>query len=123
MLIGASGRTDWRQVSLDQIGEIVDNDVVRELLPLLRVGKKPDFQEMKQTSKSFLRDLLSYNLKEHKFMDCLLEEGEYQVELLFPDDPDAVERLRCHPAPLWKAINVQAFREKQLKSRKDVLPH
>ncbi|MFQ6618264.1 MAG: hypothetical protein ACE5QV_06200, partial [Fidelibacterota bacterium] len=95
------------------INEIAENDITRELLPLLQVGKEPDSQEMKRTSKSFLTSLLSYNHKEHEFMDCLIEKGDYQVELLFPDDPNVVERLRYHPAPLWKAMNVRAFRRKQ----------
>ena len=117
LIIGASGRMDWRQISLDHIDEIPDNDIARELLPVLRVDDKPDCQEMKRASKSFLRNLLSYNLKEQEFKDCLLNKGEYKIELLFPDDPDAVERLRHHPAPLWKAINVRDFREEQKNQR------
>ena len=118
LIIGASGRMDWRQISLNHIDEISDNDIARELLPVLRVDDKPDSQEMKRACKSFLRNLLSYNLKEQEFMDCLLKKGEYKVELLFPDDPDAVEQLRCHPAPLWKALNVRAFRERQKDQRR-----
>lgn len=113
LLIGASGRVDWRKISLDQIGKIEENDIARQLLPLLRVGGEPDFQEMKRTCKSFLRNLLSYNPKEQEFVDRLLKKGEYQVELLFHNDSDTGERLRFHPAPLWKAMNVQAFMKKQ----------
>jgi len=32
--------------------------------------------------------------------------GKYQPELLFSKNPDIVERIRLHPALLWKAQNV-----------------
>ena len=112
LLIGASGRMDWREVSTDRIDEISEDDIARELLPLLRVGKKPDPHELKRKSTSFLQNLLSYDLREREFMDCLIEKGEYRAELLFPDDSETVERLRRHPAPLWKAVNVRHFRQK-----------
>jgi hypothetical protein len=32
--------------------------------------------------------------------------GKYQPELLFPEQPEIVERIRQHPALLWKAQNV-----------------
>jgi predicted nucleotidyltransferase component of viral defense system len=83
MIVGASGRMDWREVSSDQIDEISEDDISRELLPLLPVGEEPDPHELKRVSISFLRDLLSYDPRECEFMDCLVEKGEYRVELLF----------------------------------------
>jgi hypothetical protein len=32
--------------------------------------------------------------------------GKYQPELLFPSHPEIVERIRRHPALLWKSENV-----------------
>ena len=35
--------------------------------------------------------------------------GKYQPELLFPKHSEIVERIRLHPALLWKAQNVTQF--------------
>jgi hypothetical protein len=32
--------------------------------------------------------------------------GRYEPELLFPNQPEIVQRIRRHPALLWKAQNV-----------------
>jgi len=35
--------------------------------------------------------------------------GKYHPELLFPKHSEIVERIRLHPALLWKAQNVTQF--------------
>jgi len=35
--------------------------------------------------------------------------GKYQPQLLFPKHPEIVERIRLHPALLWKAQNVAEY--------------
>jgi hypothetical protein len=41
--------------------------------------------------------------------------GKYQPELLFPKQPEIVERIRRHPALLWKAANVAEHLSKSKK--------
>jgi hypothetical protein len=35
--------------------------------------------------------------------------GKYQLELLFPKHPEIVERIRLHPALVWKAQNITQY--------------
>jgi len=51
--------------------------------------------------------VLDLDDNERAFIDELLGNGEYKVELLYPDDKEITERLRKHPAPLWKIKNVK----------------
>jgi hypothetical protein len=39
--------------------------------------------------------------------------GKYQPELLFPKDAGIVDRIRRHPALLWKSENVRQYLSKQ----------
>jgi hypothetical protein len=46
---------------------------------------------------------------EHEFTRRL-QEGELLPEILFPDDARTADRIRLHPALLWKAENARAHR-------------
>ena len=41
--------------------------------------------------------------------------GELRSELLFPDDPEAAQRIVKHPAILWKMTNVRAHLAQRAK--------
>jgi hypothetical protein len=41
--------------------------------------------------------------------------GSYQPELLFPKRPEIVNRIRQHPALLWKAEHVRDHRRRSKK--------
>jgi len=45
-----------------------------------------------------------------------IAEGKYQPELLFAKQPEIAERIRLHPALVWKAENVARYLAKSKKS-------
>ena len=50
--------------------------------------------------------------REASFLEAIAA-GKYQPELLFPKDTGIVNRIRNHPALLWKAGNVRQYLSKQ----------
>jgi hypothetical protein len=53
--------------------------------------------------------------READFLEAMAA-GKYQPELLFPKDDGMVNRIRRHPALLWKAENVRQYLSKQKHS-------
>jgi hypothetical protein len=51
-----------------------------------------------------LQTILDHN-REEAYLEAIAN-GRYRPELLFPKDPEIIERIRQHPALLWKADNV-----------------
>jgi hypothetical protein len=58
-------------------------------------------------AKPILEGVLDHT-REHDFLEAMAA-GKYQAELLFPTQPEIVERIRQHPALLWKAENVARY--------------
>jgi len=50
--------------------------------------------------------------REANFLEAMAT-GKYQAELLFPKDDGIVNRIRRHPALLWKAENVREYLSKK----------
>lgn len=107
ILFGITCDKDWRQVDRSTIDGIDDEMVERELSPLLRSGEKPDLVQMKRSVNTFLDSLLKYDRDDQLFLDRFLDKGEYAPEFLF--DADQAQRLRYHPAVLWKLQNLRKF--------------
>ena len=61
--------------------------------------------------KPILEGVLDHR-REAAFLDAMAA-GEYQPEFLFPKDAGTVNRIRLHPALLWKAENVRHYLSKQ----------
>jgi hypothetical protein len=59
---------------------------------------------MLKTVSPLLATVLDHN-RETSYLEAIAS-GKYPPQLLFPDQPDIVERIREHPALLWKAANV-----------------
>ena len=108
ILFGITCDKDWRQVDRSTIDGIDDETVERELSPLLRSGEKPDLVQMKRSVNTFLDSLLKYDRDDQLFLDRFLDKGEYAPEFLF--DADQAQRLRRHPAVLWKLQNLRKFK-------------
>ena len=75
--------------------------IEQELTPLLRSNEEPDLRRMKEKVETFLSDLMKYDEAEQQFLRLFLDGGIYEPELLFRDSEQA-QRLRDHPAVLWK---------------------
>jgi hypothetical protein len=52
--------------------------------------------------------------RETSYLEAIAS-GQYQPELLFPKQSEIVERIRQHPALLWKAANVDEYLSKSKK--------
>ncbi|MGH7597534.1 MAG: hypothetical protein ACREOI_14365 [bacterium] len=63
---------------------------------------------MKSKVKELLIQILQYEENEQQFMDRFLDQGEYDPELLF-DDAEQAQRLKHHPAVLWKLQNHRKY--------------
>ena len=59
---------------------------------------------MLAATKPLLESVLDHG-REAAYLAAIAE-GKYQPELLFPEQPEIVERIREHPGLLWKADNV-----------------
>ncbi|MGA2098782.1 MAG: hypothetical protein ABSH39_21015 [Candidatus Acidiferrum sp.] len=59
---------------------------------------------MLKTVSPLLATVLDHD-RETSYLDAMAS-GRYQPELLFPQQAAIVERIREHPALLWKAANV-----------------
>jgi predicted nucleotidyltransferase component of viral defense system len=108
ILFGITCDQDWRQKDRSTIDYIDAEMVDRELYPLLRSGEQPNLNQMKQTVHAFLDMLMKYNPDEQLFLDRFLDKGVYEPLLLF-EDPAQAEKLRLHPAVLWKLANHRKY--------------
>ena len=62
-------------------------------------------------AKPILEGVLDHR-REANFLESIAA-GKYQPELLFPKDNAIVNRIRRHPALLWKAENVRQHLSEQ----------
>lgn len=107
-LLGVTAHDDWRKKGFHTIDAINQKMVEVQLHPLCRVDEVIELAEMKGKVKQALADTLQYEANERRFMDRFLDDGEYEPELLF-DDAGQAQRLRHHPAVLWKLQNHRKF--------------
>lgn len=80
-----------------------------ELAPMLRRDKGIDVGELRMQAWKVIEPLTAPTSAEHEFTRRL-QEGELLPEILFPDDARTADRIRLHPALLWKAENARAHR-------------
>jgi len=59
---------------------------------------------MRKAVSPLLETVLDHK-REASYLEAMAS-GKYQPELLFPDRTQIIERIRQHPALLWKAGNV-----------------
>ncbi len=108
ILYGAMNRRDWRTIALDDI-EVDFRDARRNLFPLLvqhQLTRRKEQEEMLERligeTRHALASLLPLEEKEREFLDCLLDAGDIQPDLLeLP--PELAAHLAAHPALQWRA--------------------
>jgi len=108
ILFGLTCDDDWRKKDYRTVDAITPKMIDEQLNHLRRSGEKVNLGPMKKATKSFLSDLMNYDESERHFMNRFLDEGVYEPELLF-DDPKQAERLKKHPAVLWKLQNHKQY--------------
>lgn len=85
---------------------VTDEAVAAKLHPLLRENDRPPAAELKAQAWNVIAPWLELSEAEREY-SLRIQHGEFRPELVFPDDPPLADRLRQHPALLWKAENAR----------------
>lgn len=111
VLFGSTLNRDLRSYNMSRFAGIDEEAVKRLLYPLLKAGDRPTGAAMFAVGKPVLEGVLDHR-REANFLEAIAA-GKYQPELLFPKDARIVNRIRLHPALVWKAENVRQYLSKQ----------
>jgi predicted nucleotidyltransferase component of viral defense system len=95
---------DFRTYTIERVLQVDTKELDRLLYPLLKANDRPKPVEMIAAAGPLLTGVLDHS-RENAYLAAIAL-GEYQPELLFPNNPEIVEPIRFHPALLWKAQNV-----------------
>jgi predicted nucleotidyltransferase component of viral defense system len=110
---------DFRAYSIDRASDVDTKQLDRLLYPLLKADDRPQPAEMLAAARPLLAGVLEHS-REEPYLAAMAS-GKYQPELLFSKNPEIVERIRFHPALLWKAQNVTEHlaNSKKFSQRRD----
>ena len=104
---------DFRTYTIDRVSEVDPKEIDRLLYPLLKADDRPKSAAMLAGTTPPLASVLDHSREEGYLAS--MATGKYQPELLFPKHPAVVERIRLHPALLWKAQHVAQYRGQSKK--------
>lgn len=92
-------------IDIERIEKLEKQDIKTKLLPTLkdRNPRKSNVDEMKQSVREYLKDILVIDDNTKQFYNKF-KEGSYEPELLF-DDNEIVERIKKYPMITWKLSN------------------
>lgn len=74
------------------------------LVPVLRGGERPRRETLTAAVAPIMTALATLSDDEKAYVERI-QWGEFQPELVAGDEPELLERVRCHPTLLWKAEN------------------
>lgn len=114
VLFGSTMDRDFRTYTIDRVSEIDTKEIDRLLYPLLKAEDRPKPVEMLDGARPLLTSVLDH-AREDDYLAAIAT-GKYQPELLFPKHPAIAERIRLHPALIWKAQNVTQYLAQTNKS-------
>lgn len=103
--LSLDGIFDVNEHTFDSIRAIGQEDIKKELLPVLAKNSKFDLTETKEEVISFLKDLLMLTDNEKKYLEEFAK-GNFDPYLLFDKSFDA-ERAAKHPMAKWRAANLK----------------
>lgn len=103
--LSLDGIFDVNEHTFDSIRAIGQEDIKKELLPVLAKKSKFDLTETKEEVISFLKDLLMLTDNEKKYLEEFAK-GNFDPYLLFDKSFDA-ERAVKHPMAKWRAANLK----------------
>lgn len=107
VLFGSTMDNDFRTYGMERVADLGAKQIATLLYPLLKADDRPSFDEMLATARPFLEMVLDHS-REESYLAAIAA-GKYQPELLFPNNPEITERIRQHPALIWKARNVAEY--------------
>lgn len=92
-------------------------DVEAELRPLLRLDQRFGAEDLRARAWAVIEPLIHPTDAEREYTERL-QAGELLPEPLFPDDEQVADRLRRHPALLWKAQHAAAHARGRRRARR-----
>jgi Nucleotidyl transferase AbiEii toxin, Type IV TA system len=113
VLFASTMDRDLRTYHMDRFKALDQKELERLLYPLLRGDDRPTAEQMLSAVSPFLKTVLDRE-RETSYLEALAS-GKYRPELLFPKQAEIPERIRQHPALLWKAANVAEHLSKSKK--------
>jgi predicted nucleotidyltransferase component of viral defense system len=108
ILFGLTRKDDFRKTNFNTIDQISQRMLQEQLSPLQKRNEEIELDHMKSEVKELLAPILQYEENEQQFLDLFIDHGEYEPELLF-DDAEQAQRLKHHPAVLWKLQNHRKY--------------
>lgn len=112
LVVGASSRSDWRTISLEDI-KLDRFDYDQNLIPLLpeRVrmelsSSQDHISDHGSTCRELVSRILPFRDNELEFLDEVLDRGVIKPELL-TNDAELATRIGLQPHLRWKALNVR----------------
>lgn len=93
----------------ERLRDAARGDLEAELGPMLRREHRPEAAGLRARAWRVVEPLTRPTPAEREFTERL-QDGELVTELLFPEDARLADRLRAHPALLWKVENARAHR-------------
>ncbi|MDA3792118.1 MAG: nucleotidyl transferase AbiEii/AbiGii toxin family protein [Elusimicrobia bacterium] len=106
IFLGVALKKDFRNLNLNKVLEIDDNDFENSLKPLLREDDDITKDAIIEKVTPFIGKLLEFSSKEREFVNEFLDKGSFKPELLFDQHPGMVDSLKRHPVVLWKQKNL-----------------
>lgn len=88
------------EFKLNTIDQITQNQIKRDLNPVLRSKERFDLEASQSLVKAWLEALLTLKRNEWSFLNAFRDK-KYHPELLFESD-DILEFIKNHPMALWK---------------------
>lgn len=93
----------------ERLERVTDREIEEQLLPTLHVAERPAAASLRDDAWRVVSPLVAVDEAEREYIERA-HAGELCPELLFPVGDAMTERLRRHPALLWKIRNVRTFR-------------
>jgi hypothetical protein len=92
----------------DRLERVTEEAVQTQLHPMLSGQDRPSASLLKERSWEIVEPLLVLTDAEREYTNKI-QVGKLAPELLFPNQSEMAERLRRHPALLWKVENARRF--------------
>jgi predicted nucleotidyltransferase component of viral defense system len=96
---------DPRNINLDILDEITPMDVKTTLLPLLRKSEKINLEDLLKLVKPIVKDFLSFNDEEKRFITQLFDNKLYDPDILFRNIKYN-KQINEHPGIRWRIQNM-----------------
>src|SRR5229473_7496876 len=107
VLFGSTMDNDFLTYTMESASNVDAKQIDTLLYPLLKADDRPRLAEMLTAARPLLEGVLDHK-REEAYLAAIAS-GKYEPELLFPENMEIAERIRLHPALLWKAQNVAEF--------------